>query len=153
MDAAVLWTRRTRPQGLGKPHRTRFPTAPTRIIDFREKEEQNRTRQPAPHTKFRTLPPSDLTWSILAALQLRDIDPHVYHGVPKPIGQTVTSTYIEARNDLLAAGIVVVVLARNAAQDVSDDWSLDFFQQLIDDDVRLVLCFIESSLGQTAQLP
>jgi transposase-like protein len=27
-----LWTHRTRPQGVGKPHRPRFPTAPTRII-------------------------------------------------------------------------------------------------------------------------
>jgi Transposase, Mutator family len=35
MDAAVLWTHRTRPQGLGKPLRTRFPTAPTPIIGFR----------------------------------------------------------------------------------------------------------------------
>ena len=26
------WTPRTRPQGLGKPQRTRFPTAPTRIV-------------------------------------------------------------------------------------------------------------------------
>ena len=27
-----LWTPRTRPQGLGKPHRTRFPTAPTPLL-------------------------------------------------------------------------------------------------------------------------
>jgi hypothetical protein len=32
MDAASLWTQRTRPQRLGKPHSTRFPTAPTRAI-------------------------------------------------------------------------------------------------------------------------
>src|SRR5262249_53034825 len=29
------WTHRTRPPLLGKPHRTRFPTAPTRIIGSR----------------------------------------------------------------------------------------------------------------------
>ena len=47
------WTHSTRPPLLGKPHRTRFPTAPTRILGF--KEEKNE-RQPALHTKFRTLP-------------------------------------------------------------------------------------------------
>ena len=33
-----LWTPRTRPQGFGKPHRTRFPTAPTPIILVYEEE-------------------------------------------------------------------------------------------------------------------
>ena len=33
-----LWTPRTRPQGLGKPRRTRFPTAPTPITMFAEKK-------------------------------------------------------------------------------------------------------------------
>jgi len=51
-----LWTHRTRPQRLGKPHRTRFPTAPTRMIGFTEKKEQNPDVHPAPHTKFLTLP-------------------------------------------------------------------------------------------------
>ena len=45
MDAAGPWTHRTRPQGLGKPHRTRFPTAPTRIIVCQEKR-KNESRQP-----------------------------------------------------------------------------------------------------------
>ena len=50
-----LWTQRTRPQGLGKPHRTRFPTAPTRIIAL---EGKSRTQEfnHAPHTKILTLP-------------------------------------------------------------------------------------------------
>jgi hypothetical protein len=54
-----LWTHRTRPQGLGKPHRTRFPTAPTSLIVFVEgKKTTDRTlwRQRASHTKFQTLP-------------------------------------------------------------------------------------------------
>ena len=50
MDAAVLWTRRTRPQGLGQPHRTRFPTAPTRITVARERKKEERSVQP-PHTR------------------------------------------------------------------------------------------------------
>ena len=33
-----LWTPRTRPQGFGKPHRTRFPTAPTPIIVVYEED-------------------------------------------------------------------------------------------------------------------
>src|SRR5438034_7400551 len=37
------WAPRTRPPRLGKPHRTRFPTAPTRIVN-------------ASHTKNLTLP-------------------------------------------------------------------------------------------------
>jgi hypothetical protein len=39
-------------------NRTRrgFPQRPHASSDFREKEEQNLRRQPAPHTKFRTLP-------------------------------------------------------------------------------------------------
>src|SRR5205814_7382234 len=44
MDAAVLWTRRARPQGLGKPHSTRFPTAPTRSIDLGRNEETEARR-------------------------------------------------------------------------------------------------------------
>ena len=51
-----LWTHRTRPQRLGKPHSTRFPTAPTRTIGFTEKKEQNPDVHPTPHTKFLTLP-------------------------------------------------------------------------------------------------
>ena len=52
------WTHRTRPPLLGKPHRTRFPTAPTRIIIDRERgRKSTNVRQPASHTKFRTLPP------------------------------------------------------------------------------------------------
>src|SRR2546430_12942860 len=50
------WTHRTRPPLLGKPHRTRFPTAPTRILEFKRRKEQNESRQPASHTKFRTVP-------------------------------------------------------------------------------------------------
>ena len=49
-------TPRTRPPLLGKPHRTRFPTAPTRIIVLsggRRREPQPET---ASHTKFLTLP-------------------------------------------------------------------------------------------------
>jgi len=53
-----LWTHRTRPQRLGKPHSTRFPTAPTRTIGFTEKKEQNPDVHPTPHTKFLTLPRS-----------------------------------------------------------------------------------------------
>src|SRR5437762_9868892 len=56
MDAAVLWTRRTRPQGLGKPHSTRFPTAPTRITVATAEEERRTTRSTASHTEFLTLP-------------------------------------------------------------------------------------------------
>src|SRR5947208_4481646 len=50
------WTHRTRPPLLGKPHRTRFPTAPTRVIVFRSKKNRTKSCQPALHTKFRTLP-------------------------------------------------------------------------------------------------
>ena len=32
------------------------PTAPTRLVDFKGKREQNESRQPTSHTKFRTLP-------------------------------------------------------------------------------------------------
>ncbi len=45
------WTPRTRPPALGKPHRTRFPTAPTRTLGFTVK-----TRAIALHTEFLTLP-------------------------------------------------------------------------------------------------
>jgi putative transposase len=48
-----LWTHRTRPQRLGKPHRTRFPTAPTRLIVWVEEGErkQNAIRSITPHTQ------------------------------------------------------------------------------------------------------
>ena len=40
-----LWTPRTRPQRLGKPQRTRFPTAPTRIVVIEKKIRKT------PHTR------------------------------------------------------------------------------------------------------
>jgi hypothetical protein len=43
MDAAGAVDPRTRPPLLGKPHRTRFPTAPTRVVLFREKEDSETT--------------------------------------------------------------------------------------------------------------
>jgi hypothetical protein len=51
MDAAVPMDAKTRPQGLGKPPRTRFPTAPTRIIVSAEGKQKS-----ASHTKILTLP-------------------------------------------------------------------------------------------------
>ena len=56
MDAAGAVDAQNAPTALGKPHRPRFPTAPTRIVDFKEKKDQNGSRQPASHTKFLTLP-------------------------------------------------------------------------------------------------
>jgi hypothetical protein len=46
-----LWTHRTRPQRLGKPHRPRLPTAPTHDRFAKRERETN-----APHTKTLTLP-------------------------------------------------------------------------------------------------
>ena len=45
------WTQRARPPRLGKPHRPRFPTAPTRTLVFTVKDETT-----ASHTEFLTLP-------------------------------------------------------------------------------------------------
>ena len=43
MDAAIPVDTRARPQGFGKPHRTRFPTAPTPIILVYEEEGRPKT--------------------------------------------------------------------------------------------------------------
>src|SRR5437867_623217 len=44
------WTHRTRPPLLGKPHRTRFPTAPTRIIVSEGRKNSTYAVNP-PHTR------------------------------------------------------------------------------------------------------
>jgi hypothetical protein len=46
------WTHRTRPRLLGKPHRTRFPTAPTRIIPSGGTENRTKDVNP-PYTRNR----------------------------------------------------------------------------------------------------
>lgn len=75
------------------------------------------------------LPPT-LVWSLLDSLQLPGVTPRAYHGVPPPVGQTVSSTYIEARNELLTSDVVVLVLATDSYGHVSDDWSLSFIRNV-----------------------
>lgn len=47
----------------------------------------------------------------MTCLQELDLVPYVFHGVPAPEGSTVSSVYIEARNDLYDRCRVLVVVA------------------------------------------
>jgi len=48
----------------------------------------------------------------------------------KPVGETLTSVYIEARNELLSADVVALVLASDGSGRVSNDWSLAFVRNV-----------------------
>jgi hypothetical protein len=63
-------------------------------------------------------------------LKTETTEPSVWQGVPPPRGTIVTSPYIEARNELLSAEAVVLVLARDSSGRVSYDWTVAFFPEL-----------------------
>jgi hypothetical protein len=64
-------------------------------------------------------------WDLLEALGAIGLDPRVYGGVSRPVGNVVTKVYIEARNDLLESDALVLLLGVTA-EVVSDDWALDW---------------------------
>jgi hypothetical protein len=89
--------------------------------------------------------PTDLVPSLLDALQLDGIEPFVYHGVPKPAGQIVTSVFVEARDELLASDAAFLILATDGSGQISDDWSLSFLPELQRNRVPVFVYLIVSS--------
>jgi hypothetical protein len=88
--------------------------------------------------------PADLTWMLLNSLQLSHVSPSVYHGIPRPQGSIVTSTYVEARNQLLASDLVILVLRCDPLGRISDDWSLAFMKEVRVLGARIVLCLVRT---------
>jgi hypothetical protein len=91
----------------------------------------------------------DLVFLIRDALQLPGITPNVYYGIKKPVGDVVRSPYVEARGELLAADIAFLVLATDGAGQLSDDWTLDFLNQLEQAGIVVVVYLVRSDVSGT----
>lgn len=83
--------------------------------------------------------------SLLFGLQLPGLEPCVYFGSPKPAGDLSSSTYVEARRDLLVARALLLVLAADNAGQVSDDWTFEFLPHLVGNATPVFVYLIPTS--------